>query len=116
MHTAIEHLRAVKEELGPFAEWYDLGLNLGLSANLLDVIKKDAGSTGDQVQAVLCDWLRQNYNVQQYGLPSWKMLVNAVQPINGALARNIRDRLLIKCMCVYVCVCLCIVLYMSCCC
>ena len=93
-YTAITHLRDVEEKLGAFAKWKNLGLNLGLSADRLEVIKQDNESTDERLQAVLCDWLRKKYNIQQNGLPSWKMLADAVQPINRALAEKIRDRYL----------------------
>ena len=93
-HTAIDHLQAIEEELhvGAFAKWDSLGLNLGLSFDRLEVIKQDERSTEGRVRAVLCDWLRKNYSVQENGLPSWKTLANAVKPIDCALARKIRDR------------------------
>ena len=91
-YTDISHLRDVEEELGAFAKWNNLGLNLGLSANRLEVIKQDNVLTEERLQAVLCDWLRKKYNVQQNGLPSWKTLANAVQFTDCALAKKIRDR------------------------
>ena len=89
--TAIDHLPDVEKELGAFAKWDNLGLNLGLSADRLEVIKQDAGLTEGRLQAVLSDWLRRNYNVQRYGLPSWMALANAVQPIDRALAMKIKE-------------------------
>ena len=92
IYTGINHLRDVEEEVGVFAKWESLGLNLGLYADRLEVIKQDAGLTEDRLRAVLRNWLRRNYNVEQNGLPSWKMLANAVQPIDGALAKSIWQR------------------------
>ena len=91
-YTAIDHLRDVEEELGVFARWERLGLNLGLCADRLEVIKEDNGLAEERVRAVLRNWLQKNYNVQKNGLPSWTTLANAVQPINCALAEKIRDR------------------------
>ena len=90
-HTAIDHLPDVEKELGTFAKWDSLGLNLGLHPDRLEVIKQDAGLTEGRLRAVLSDWLRRNYNVQRYELPSWKALANAVQPIDGALAMKIKE-------------------------
>ena len=90
--TATENLRVVKEELGEFSEWYDLGLNLGLSPDSLDVIKEDERMIKGRVRAVLLKWLRKKYDVEQYGSPSWSTLVGAVEPINRALALAIKNR------------------------
>ena len=92
MHTAIKHLQAVREELGPVAQWYNLGLNLGFYADRLDVIERQERLLEDQLRLVLCDWLTQIHDVELNGLPSWKKLADAVQPINAALAKNIRTR------------------------
>ena len=89
--TAIIHLPDVEKELGPFAKWDSLGLNLGLHPDRLEVIKQDAGLTEGRLREVLSDWLRRSYNVERNGLPSWKALVSAVQPIDGALAMKIKE-------------------------
>ena len=91
-YTATDHLLAVKEELGEFSEWYDLGLHLGLSPDSLDVIKEDERMTKGRVRAVLLKWLRKEYDVQQHGSPSWNTLALAVKPINRALALIIKNR------------------------
>ena len=92
-HTAIDDLPDVEKVLGAFAKWDSLGLNLGLHSDRLEVIKQDAGLTEGRLRAVLSNWLRRNYSVERNGLPSWKALANAVQPIDGALAMKIaKDR------------------------
>ena len=87
-----EHLADVKCELGPFARWKLLGLNLGISSNSLEVIENDYRRTDDQLEAALLQWLKRNYDLDKYGLPSWRRLVEAVKPINHALALTIQDR------------------------
>ena len=91
-YTATEHLLIVKQELGEFTKWYDLGLHLGLSPDSLDVIKQDERLTEDRVRAVLLKWLRKQYDVEQYGSPSWNTLAHAVKPLNHALSLAIKDR------------------------
>ena len=91
-HIANEDLLAVKQELGEFAKWYSLGLHLGLSPDSLEIIEQDERLTEGRVRAVLLKWLRKEYNVEQYGSPSWKRLADAIKPINHALAKSIRDR------------------------
>ena len=80
------------QELGGFAKWYDLGLNLRLSPDSLDMIEDDHKSAKKRLQAVLLQWLRRGYKVHKYGPPSWAALAEALKPINHALAMTIKDR------------------------
>ena len=89
---ATEHLVDVKRELGPFARWKELGLNLGLSPKSLEVIEIDYSRTDDWLHAVLLLWLQKNYDVDKSGLPSWRQLAEAVKPIDPALALTIMDK------------------------
>ena len=89
---AIEHLVDVKHELGPFARWKELGLNLGLSPKSLEVIENDYSRTDDRLHMVLLLWLQRNYDVDKSGLPSWRRLAEAVKPIDRALALTITDK------------------------
>ena len=89
---ATEHLVDVKHELGPFSRWKVLGLNLGLSPESLEVIENDYRRTDDQLEAILLQWLKRNYDLDKYGLPSWRQLAEAVKPIDHALASTIKDR------------------------
>ena len=86
---ATEHLVKVKQELGHFAPWKELGLNLGLSPALLEVIETKQ-TVSERLYDVLLEWLKRNYSVLVYGLPSWHQLAGAVDPINHALATDIR--------------------------
>ena len=89
---ATKHLVDVKRELGPFAKWKKLGLNLGLSPESLEVTENDYRWTDDQLEAVLLQWLKRNYDLATYGLPSWGQLAEAVKPIDHALALTIKSR------------------------
>ena len=89
---ATEHLVDVKHELGPFARWKELGLNLGLSPESLEVIENDYRRTGDQLETVLLQWLKRNYDLKKFRLPSWGQLAEAVKPIDHALASTIKNR------------------------
>ena len=90
--TAAKHLVDVKRELGHFARWHDLGLHLGLSPQHLEMIDSDCRgmSTDEKLKRVLLEWLKGNHDVEKYGLPSWSALVNAVDPIDYALALTIK--------------------------
>ena len=89
--TAVENLMDIKRELGHYPHWQALGLNLGLSPDFLELIMEEHHLTTDRLMAVLLEWLKRNYDVEKYGLPSWSALVNAVQPINSALALTIKN-------------------------
>ena len=82
----------VKRELGDFAQWKDLGLNLGLSPSSLEVIEEDHRWASERLEAVLLRWLRRNYNLDKYNPPSWIGLADVVKPINHALAVSIKER------------------------
>ena len=81
----------VKQELSHFARWSDLGLNLGLHPDLLEVIRPKQ-TVPERVHDVLYEWLNMNYAIERHGPPTWAQLARAVEPINRALAIAIRER------------------------
>ena len=89
---ATKHLVDFRRELGPFARWKGLRLNLGLSPESLEVIENDYRRTDDQLEAVLLHWLKRNYDLDENGFPSWWRLAEAVKPIDRALSFTIQDR------------------------
>ena len=93
---AIEDWADVHRELSPFAQWRDLGVNLGLSIESLEQIKLDQMTCREQLREVLVLWLKQYYSVDKYGLPSWSQLSDAVEPIDRALATTIKERHLLE--------------------
>ena len=93
---ATEHLVDVRRELGHFARWHDLGLNLGLSPEHLEVIDSDSKRTDDKLKEVLFEWLKGSYDVQKHGSPLWSALVSAVDPINHSLALKIKKNHLLS--------------------
>ena len=79
------------------AVYYDLGRALRLKAGDLDAIRRDPGCDAKQaLNDVLLLWLRQNYPVDKYGLPTWRLLVKAVDNTSGgndhALAKTIAEK------------------------
>ena len=79
------------------ANYYRLGIGLCLPIAELQTIHKSCGQ--DVVQAfteVLLAWLRQQYDVKKYGLPTWRMMVkvvnNAAFGNNPALAEEIANK------------------------
>ena len=90
VYIATEDLAEIKKELRNFSQWKDLGLYLGLSTERLEVIERDYRFTSDCLGAVLCDWLKRNYDIEKYGVPSWSALANAIELINCSLALTIK--------------------------
>ena len=65
-----------------------MGLALGLSPSTLD---KHTSLTD-----VIVEWLKTNYNVEKFGLPTWKRIVKAVGEMSGggnlALAATLANK------------------------
>ena len=93
-----DDLRDLRRELIPAsANWTNIGIALGLHANVLDSIKTANISNPDAcLTSMVTEWLKKNHNVDNFGEPTWRMLVEAVgDPAGGAnmeLARNMAKR------------------------
>ena len=79
------------------AGYYQLGIELGLRPGELQAIQQTCSQNVAQaLTQVLLTWLRQLYNVEKYGPPTWRRLVEAVDsPAGGnnhALAKQITER------------------------
>ena len=88
--TAINDLRKVKKEVSSISNWRELGLNLDLSANLLDEIEQDESKVRGRMGAVLSNWLKQQ-GIDKAKKPTWHQLVAAVEPIDYALSLEIEQ-------------------------
>ena len=42
---------------------------------------------------LLTEWLKKNYNVEKFGPPTWKMLVEAVAAPNGGNNRSLAEKI-----------------------
>ena len=77
--------------------YYQLGKELGLPPGELESVRRVHHEFLDQaIDQVLLLWLKQHYDVQRHGLPTWRRLVEAVDSPNGGnnpvLAINIANR------------------------
>ena len=88
----MENLADVVRELEYFSQWKHLGLNLGLHLDFIDRVAEDNRLIHDRLIKVLHHWLTRSYDVEEYGLPTWSALANAVEPINRALAMAIKEK------------------------
>ena len=76
------------------ASWYAIGIGLRLDPGILDQFTGKVPR--DCMIAVLKNWLRKNYIVEQFGQPTWKTVVEVVaNPAAGndfALASHIAGK------------------------
>ena len=85
-------------ELSPIAtNWKSVGAVLQLKFDVLkDVDTRCSGNLRACLSGMVKEWLKRNYNVEKYGEPTWKQLVEVVvHPAGGAnpeLARDIARR------------------------
>ena len=87
---------AVRHELDGFnkAKWKDLARGLGLRCALVDEINANYKQDGvrECLYQVLEEWLKQNHNVDKFGLPTWQSLASAVEQSDRVLAAKIRAK------------------------
>ena len=78
------------------ANYYQLGIGLGLPPGELQTICKGAQCIEQAFTEVLLAWLRQCYKVERFGSPTWRRLVEAVDsPAGGnnhALAKELANK------------------------
>ena len=86
-----------REVVGIESRYYQFGIALGLLSGQLDSIRTAYHQLIDQAfYQVLLLWLRQSYDYQRHGRPTWRRLVEAVDSPSGgkntALAMVIASR------------------------
>ena len=78
------------------ANYYQLGIALGLPPGELQAIRKGTQDIELAFSDVLLAWLGKGYKVDRFGLPTWRKLVEAVNSqagaSNPALAADIAAR------------------------
>ena len=69
------------------AEYYQLGIALGLRPSTMKAIQRQNPSDIQQAfNDMLYAWLRWEHNYEQYGPPTWRTLAKAVDKFHHALA------------------------------
>ena len=67
------------------AKWDLLGIQLGIDDGTIASIKLKNGSDPSRcLNDVLSTWLKENYNTQRHGYPSWRRLCVAIASPAGA--------------------------------
>ena len=78
------------------SRYYELGIALRLPPEELDSVKVDESKSTRALSGVLQSWLKQNYNTEKHGPPTWRKLVEAVDsPAGGnnhTLAKDIATK------------------------
>ena len=62
--------------------WYQLGVLLGLPVHTLDGYQENYDDLGDRLREMLQEWLKKGYT-EEYEVPSWQVLVDAVEHSAG---------------------------------
>ena len=69
-----------------------MAVNLGLCPGTIDSIAGDFSKNRDCLNEAVLAWLHHKHNYRRKGLPTWRTLAKAVEPINCALAKKLLDR------------------------
>ena len=68
------------------ADWKLLSGYLGLSNSVIETIQHDnPKKPSDCWNKALSHWIKQNYNTERFGLPSWRTLLKAIALVNCSL-------------------------------
>ena len=88
----------MEEVVSRKAAYFALGRALRIPVGELEAVQEQHHSTNldSALYAVLLLWLRQRYNTEKFGRPTWQMLVKAVESSVGlndhALAQKIAQK------------------------
>ena len=94
-----DNTKEVLEALAPTAtQWKLIGIALNLSTNDMEAIDEGCSTMDEKLIKMTSQWLRQDYDTEKYGPPTWATLIKAVRSKiggkNPALADEIeRDKL-----------------------
>ena len=86
-----------RELISVAANWRSIGIALRLKPDVLENIEtRYHGDPRKCLSSMIVEWLKRNYNVEKFGEPTWRWLVEAVgDPAGGAntvLARKIATK------------------------
>ena len=79
LHTLLSQLKDVSHR------WYLIGLELHLTQPQLSALEEDHRGKGQDrhLIGVLQKWLQQCYKTDKFGKPSWRVLVQALEVVDG---------------------------------
>ena len=74
----------LREVVGLQANYYQFGVELALPLQELDAIEKAFHENSNRAfTEVLRTWVMHRYNIEKYGPPTWRRLVEAVDRVTG---------------------------------
>ena len=100
VHADEDHLTDIMEEvLDIKSVYFSLGRSLRLRNDDLDAIRKKYPNESDHDAAlndVLLLWLKNEYNIESFGPPTWRMLVEAVDKRSGGNNHELAKQIALK--------------------
>ena len=74
-------------------QWETLAQNLGVKQGTIGTIKTNRmpGNAEMALNDAIVVWLKKNH-ATKFGMPSWRTLAKAVEPLDGDLARTIAKK------------------------
>ena len=74
----------MQSEVTPIAaKWESVGKALHLKSDRLDVIKEEQNTSQQRLSATLHEFLKKNYDWEEYRAPSWQLIVIALAHTSG---------------------------------
>ena len=75
------------------AKWRELSIYLGLSCDVIGNIKGSGDNSYYHCWSeALNQWIRQNYDTERYGVPSWRSLLRAVAEVDKLMFRKLAKK------------------------
>ena len=72
------------------ADWHDLSAYIGLAIDDIECIRKDNHNDSKAcLKKALHEWIKQNYSIEKFGLPSWRTLLKAVAEVHNGHFRKL---------------------------
>jgi len=65
------------------AKWRNIGIFLRIRPSQLETIQVQGYTPMESMREMLITWLQRNYNVERFGEPTWKKLVEVVSHSAG---------------------------------
>ena len=73
--------------------WREIFIHLGIPMRIINNIEKTRRGYGhDCLSDGLYEWLKRNYSTDDYGIPSWRTLIEHIDKIDCDLARDLAKK------------------------
>ena len=89
-----ENTREVLEVLESVAtRWKWIGIALNLNTSKMDIIDEEFNTVDDKLSKMTTLWLKQAYDTEKYGKPTWPALITAVRREIGGNNQALADEI-----------------------